>query len=453
MHLSNDVTQALPGEVPLGKSLSPRANFQLSGVWLLMARGAWISFILFELLVVFIALMTTDRQALTICPFIVSCAVTPATAQALRHLGLTPSSYIIYNLVLTALQSLVFLLVGGVLFWRKSSEPVSLMASYFLVGAALASLLAPSTHPLVVAFSAIGGVSVFGALGYFLVTFPDSRFVPRWSWVLVVLWLVQALFFVISGPFNIRSWPPLLFAAEELLTYGGTVGVLIYRYVRVFTFSQRQQAKWLLFGFAGLIVMVTLYDLLASVFPALAAPDSLYHLAGGTLATVMFLSMPLSLAIAIQYYRLWDIDVLINRAIVYGMLTISLGLIYFGLVIGLQALVHLVTGQAGQSPVVIVASTLAIAALFQPLHRRIQAIIDRRFYRRKYNATKTLAAFSTTLRQEVDLDQLREELITVVQETMQPSHVSLWLRLVATAGKPSGAWSSEPPAPQDGQKV
>jgi hypothetical protein len=97
-------------------------------------------------------------------------------------------------------------------------------------------------------------------------------------------------------------------------------------------------------------------------------------------------------------------------------------------VIGLQALVRLFTGQVSQSPVIIVASTLAIAALFQPLRKRLQAIIDRRFYRRKYDAAKTVAAFSATLRQEVDLDQLREQLLAVVQETMQPTHVSLWLR-------------------------
>jgi len=131
---------------------------------------------------------------------------------------------------------------------------------------------------------------------------------------------------------------------------------------------------------------------------------------------------------SILRYRLYDIDVLINRTLVYGSLTALLTLLYFGLVIGLGSLVRLFTGQVSQSPIVIVASTLALFALFQPLRRRIQAIIDRRFYRRKYDTAKTLEAFSTTLRNEVDLNQLREHLITVVQETMQPTHVSLWLR-------------------------
>ncbi len=140
------------------------------------------------------------------------------------------------------------------------------------------------------------------------------------------------------------------------------------------------------------------------------------------------LIVPLSIAFSILRYRLWDIDLLINRTLVYTTLTASLAMIYFGSVVLLQHLVNGVTGQVGQSPLVIVASTLAIAALFHPLRRRIQKIIDKRFYRRQYDAAKIIAAFSATLRNEVDLEQLREQLVAVVQETMQPSHVSLWLR-------------------------
>ena len=146
---------------------------------------------------------------------------------------------------------------------------------------------------------------------------------------------------------------------------------------------------------------------------------------------LFLLSLPLSPVIiffSILRYHLFDIDTIVNRALVYGTLTAMLALVYFGLVIGLQSLVHLVTGTISEQPLVIVASTLAIYALFLPLRRRIQTVIDRRFYRRKYDATRTLAAFSATLRQEIDLDQLREDLVAVVEETMQPTFVSLWLR-------------------------
>jgi hypothetical protein len=137
--------------------------------------------------------------------------------------------------------------------------------------------------------------------------------------------------------------------------------------------------------------------------------------------------------------------VLINRALVYGALTASLALIYVGLVIGLSALLRSIISH--DSSVAIVISTLAIYVLFQPLRRRIQRLIDRRFYRSKYDAAKTVAAFSATLRQEVDLEQLREHLLAVVQETMQPSQVSLWLRQPAHDGTQRVAFRATPPAP------
>jgi len=181
------------------------------------------------------------------------------------------------------------------------------------------------------------------------------------------------------------------------------------------------------------------------LFPSLGQAGSFYQLVTTPAYIVVVLIIPICLGLAILRYRLYDIDLLINRTLVYGTLTVLLALVYVGLVIGLQSLVHLFTGQLGQAPVVMVVSTLAIAALFQPLRQRIQAIIDRRFYRRKYDAAKTLAAFSATLRQEVDLDQLREQLLAVVQETMQPSHVSLWLPQAKPDSKQQTAWSSPPP--------
>lgn len=225
-----------------------------------------------------------------------------------------------------------------------------------------------------------------------------------------------------------------------MLTYGGTLGVLIYRYVRVFSSSQRQQAKWLLFGFGGLFVLVILYDLIGSLFPGLGAPDSLYQLANGTLTTVTFLFVPLSVAIAILRSRLWDIDVLIRRTLVYTFLMVILALIYVGLVFVFGTLLRNLLGQQ-QSPLIIVASTLVIAALFQPLRHGLQKVIDRRFYRSKYDAAKTLTNFSTTLRSEIDLAQLSDHLVTVFQETMQPSSVWLWLR---KPERRTSSWDQKP---------
>jgi len=138
--------------------------------------------------------------------------------------------------------------------------------------------------------------------------------------------------------------------------------------------------------------------------------------------------VPLSLDIAVLRYRLYDIDVVINRTLVYGSLTVMLGLVYFGSVASLQYAFRLLTGHGQQQQLVIVVSTLAIAALFNPLRWRIQSYVDRRFYRRKYDARKTLEAFSTRLKAQTDLETINYELVGAVKETMQPAHISLWLR-------------------------
>jgi hypothetical protein len=140
----------------------------------------------------------------------------------------------------------------------------------------------------------------------------------------------------------------------------------------------------------------------------------------------VILFIPLSFGFAMLRSRLWEIDIIINRTLVYGTLTVILTAVYVGLILGLQTLLRGIISQ--DNSVAIVLSTLAIYALFQPLRRRIQRVIDRRFYRSKYDAAKILATFSSTLRNDVDLDQLREQLLGVVEETMQPAHVSLWLR-------------------------
>jgi hypothetical protein len=165
---------------------------------------------------------------------------------------------------------------------------------------------------------------------------------------------------------------------------------------------------------------------MTNVFPGLSQ-SSVYLVIEG-LYPLALLPIPLSIGIAVLRFRLFDIDVIINRTLVYGSLTAILAAIYFACVVGLQAITEALTGVKSLPPPVIVISTLLVATLFTPLRRRIQSVIDRRFYRTKYDAQKTLAAFGATLRTETDLSSLSRHLVAVVDETMQPEHITLWLR-------------------------
>jgi hypothetical protein len=194
----------------------------------------------------------------------------------------------------------------------------------------------------------------------------------------------------------------------------------------------RQQLKWFTFvaSFAGLLYFIAM---ISQAVVVLGSDDSLPALPLWfelifSLAGVGFAGVPVAIGIAVLKYRLYDIDVVINLTLVYGSLTAMLALVYFGGVTATQTIYRALTGQEQQHQLAIVISTLVIAALFNPLRRRIQSFIDRRFYRNKYDARKTLEAFSARLRDETDLETLNNDLAGVIRETMQPAHVSLWLR-------------------------
>jgi hypothetical protein len=196
-------------------------------------------------------------------------------------------------------------------------------------------------------------------------------------------------------PLPFPQWFGALLVLGLLLCLGASQ---IYRYRRVSTQVERQQTKWVVYGFICFIGINQLFWQPYALIPALHQPDSLYLLLSYLDDFFAISILAVSFGIAILRYRLYDIDILIRRTLIYGTLTVLLALVYFGLVIALQALFHWITGQVSRSSVAIVASTLAIAALFRPLRHRIQAIIDRRFYRRKYDAAKTVEAFSHVAR-------------------------------------------------------
>jgi hypothetical protein len=240
----------------------------------------------------------------------------------------------------------------------------------------------------------------------------------------------------LPNPLGIEGLPNLYRPVQTLVLALGLVGaasVLVGR--RGARGIERQQIKWLLYAsaifFVGNVLKNTVLSPLGGVSWGLWV--------GYLLVAVGGLGGPISIGIAILRYRLYEIDTLINRTLVYGSLTAVLFAVYFFGVTATQAIVQALTGQEKQPQLTVVVSTLVIAALFTPLRRRIQSFIDRRFYRRKYDAAKALEAFSAQLRDETDLRALSDDLVGVVRETMQPARVSLWLRPdTASRGKGSG---------------
>ena len=274
--------------------------------------------------------------------------------------------------------------------------------------------------------------------------FPDGRPPsPRWR---PVAWLGGALIILFSVLASILIWPErgkallgpgqtgdegpgwlfALVGSLFMLMLVAALAAVISLLVRFWQSrgEERQQIKWFSFAAVLMFAFFIASDIgFDRLLPHLR--ETLLVVVVGALAIA---SIPVATAIAILRYRLYDIDVVINRTLVYGSLTATLALVYFGGVAATQALFRALTGQEQQPQLAIVVSTLVIAALFNPLRRRIQAFVDRRFYRRKYDARKTLEAFSARLRDETDLDTLNNHVVEVVRETMQPAHVSLWLR-------------------------
>jgi len=294
-----------------------------------------------------------------------------------------------------------------------------------------------------------GGPIVFALFALVFLLFPDGRLPSRrwrpvvWLELVAVVCLVAFAFepgplgnlglVRVTNPFGIQGAAALLgtlgwvgfFIALAVAVAGGISLVLRFRRARG---VERQQIKW--FAFSGVVFCAVfaagpfLWTLPQS--PATAWIWPVLFLAGAS-------TIPVAVGIAILRYRLYDIDLIINRALVYGSLTAMLALVYVGSVVGLQSVFRGLTGQ--ESTLAVVASTLVIAALFNPFRRRVQGFVDRRFYRRKYDAAKTLEAFGARLREETDLEALSADLVGVARGTVQPEHASLWLRPETTDAK------------------
>ena len=409
-------------------SLPSLASQPLEGRALLLARSVWLVLVALQL-VSFVPLLPAYLPlAQHPCP--ANCLLTTQEAHSLTSTGISLNVYVGSLLATAVLKLLLAVTIAGILFVRRSHEVMALITAYFVL--ILPTFLPINLAPIVTgaaqttAFTlplmldrALGMLQT-AAIYSMLLLFPSGRFVPRRSWALLVGFVAYTLIWnalpELQGALVlILGWPLFLVSAAACMGY---------RYWRVSTPVERQQTKWVIFGF--LINMLTNQAYYLPTFTSLAA--TVYTPLAYLVYQLLLPMVPITFFIAIQRYRLYDIDTIIRRTLVYGALTAILVAIYALGVVGAQALVSRSAGRsAQQEPILIVVTTLVIAALFQPLRSFLQRSIDRRFYRRKYDAKRTLAAFGAALRDDVDLDHLRDHLVAVVEETMQPTHVSLWL--------------------------
>lgn len=356
---------------------------------------------------------------------------TPADMQHIfSRFGISTAWWIQYNLVIAVIDAFFFCGTGFFIYLRKKEDWFGLyLAITFILYGTLSGWpinAFAGTYPQWLSFLQLLAPLAWMTFFLTLYLFPDGHFVPRWTrWAAVFMVLIFSMDLVVYN--GNQPPPPLILLLMSLI--GAGIGSQVYRYLKVSNAIQRQQTKWVMLAFS-LVFIILLLSIAPIFFSSLINPNSpaaLIPLFLSSLPNLFIVLIPISIAFAILRYRLWDVDVIIRRTLVYGALTLSLGLIYIGGVILLQVLFQTFTGQS-QSPIAIVLSTLAIAALFAPLRRIIQADIDRRFYRRKYDAEKMLRSFASAARDEIEMEQLTDHLLSIVGETMQPETISLWLR-------------------------
>jgi hypothetical protein len=361
---------------------------------------------------------------------------TPEGVRALQDAGLSVRTYALLNVVVHKVFQLVWLVVGALIYWRRSDDRMALLVSMFLVSFGPVAVDTTDAEALISSQPAwwlpVLGVNIVGNVSavLFFLLFPSGRFAPRWTrWLAVAFCTFQVTDLLIENLFpELYSRLPALEMVAFLVFVGIVVSLVwsqTYSYRRFSSPVQRRQTKWVVFGTT--LAVAGTFPFQVPVDLSLVDGDTpLMLLLLRTGFSLSFLLVPLSISVAVLRSHLFDIDVLINRTLVYGSLTAMLIGLYLGGILVLQRLFIVLTGE--ESTLAVVASTLVIAALFNPLRRRTRSFIDRCFYRNKYDAAKTLEAFSATLRDETDLDALSDDLVGVVRETMQPVHVTLWLR-------------------------
>lgn len=405
------------------------------------ARGVGLAVMLFLLftwllgIILFVQGIFNDLDFILRNTFFYDPVWTPeAVKAAAAEAGLQASALPWFWLVIEIALVTTFCIAGLILFWRKKDLfGAYLGVTFVVIGTSITgpvistvSSVVPEAQLFLLVISSVG----FLAFASLIYVFPDGKFVPAWSKWLMLIFVVFILYQSYVY-FNDPEKADSIFETMIPILYL-TLGVIsqVYRYMRVSGPVERQQTKWALAAFILFISSGILFLIFFPNSTDMQRPPTGLDLVGFfvfyavlSMATIIFL---IAFGFAIFRYRLYDIDIIIRRTLVYAGLTVTLVLVYFGSVVLLQRLFTALGGQ--QSPVAIVISTLVIAALFNPLRGRIQNAIDRRFYRNKYNAEKTLEAYAMSARNQADLETMTADLVQVVQVSMQPEKIDLWLK-------------------------
>jgi hypothetical protein len=445
-------SHSAPAAITKSSGQLKEAEKRLHEPWLMLVRVLWLAVALLSIGLFIVSIPQHAQHLHVICSNAL-CGRSENASQLtreLRSLGLTLDFYAAYSLSLQIIFALGYFTIAMVIFWRKSDDWMALLVSLFLITFVLAYADVP--HELSRSNAFLGLLAAYaGFIGEMtfplcLYLFPDGRFAPRWIGWLLIGWAAWGIliYFFPGSPIISSTWFLWLEGLAFVSGLGSMIIAQVYRYQHLSTPAQRQQTKWVVFGITIALVGFFGAGFLGFILPRalfLVVPQSglftasLIGIAAITISYLAMLLIPFSLVMAIQRSRLWEIDLIVNRTLVYGTLTGTLAFVSFGGVVFLQYLLGGLSRQGKGSELAIIGTTLAIVALFQPLKRRIQTVIDRRFYRRRYDVTLMLEAFSVTLREEVDLNTLTEKLVAVVDEAMQPAYISLWLRNSEQSGE------------------
>ena len=440
-------------------------NMSLSGSWLLIARTVWLVLVIPSLLLFVVGLPVYYAQIQRPCVDPTTCnivfALTAKGLRALSALGFSVSGYAAFGTLFWAIIVAIWSGIGFLIFWRRSNEWFALLAAFALL---MFNITYPglSNSTLALVYPVLNlPITLLGLLGQFSITmflllFPSGRLVPRWTGLIIPLVIVQAVSLVvpITSPLSANNWPGWLNGLLALTIYGTIIVSQVYRYRRVSTPVQHQQTRWVAFAITTVATGFLVFGLLfTTVFPAVNQPDTPYVLI--TLVyPLLLLLLPISVGIAILRYRLWDIDIIINRALVYGLLTAFVIGMYV-LVVGYLGAVFRTNGNL----VISLIATGLVAVLFQPLRNLLQRGINRLLYGLRDEPYVVLSRLGQRLKTTLDPDAVLSTIVATVREALKLSYAAIEVQegadfaLAASSGTPPAKEALRLPLVHQGEPV